>query len=127
MIEIVPPLRQHMIASRNACGRSVSSIIACFRARLDRPHYDGPVFERGEGSIVWDVEGKAYLDFNSGQICGVLGHSHPRVVEAIARAARTMIHASSTFYNVYEIALSERLALTLPPGLRKSFFGLSGS
>jgi hypothetical protein len=27
----------------------------CFRARLDRAHYDGPVFERGEGSVVWDV------------------------------------------------------------------------
>jgi 2,2-dialkylglycine decarboxylase (pyruvate) len=99
----------------------------CFRARLDRPHYEGPVFERGEGSIVWDVDGKAYLDFNSGQICGVLGHNHPRVVAAIARAARTMIHASSTYYNVYEIALSEKLAATLPPPLRKSFFGLSGS
>jgi 2,2-dialkylglycine decarboxylase (pyruvate) len=99
----------------------------CFRARLERPHYEGPVFERGEGSVVWDVEGKAYLDFNSGQICGVLGHSHPRIVEAIARATRTMIHASSNYYNIYEIALSEKLAGTLPPQLRKSFFGLSGS
>lgn len=99
----------------------------CFRARLDRPHYDGPVFERGEGSVVWDVDGKAYLDFNSGQICGVLGHNHPRVVEAIAQASRTLIHASSTYYNVAEIRLSEKLASLLPPGLSKSFFALSGS
>jgi 2,2-dialkylglycine decarboxylase (pyruvate) len=38
-----------------------------------------------------------------------------------------MIHASSTFYNTAEIALSEKLASTLPPQLQKSFFGLSGS
>ena len=99
----------------------------CFRARLDRPHYDGPVFTRGEGSRLWDVDGKRYLDFNSGQLCGVLGHSHPRIVEAVATAARTFMHASSTYYNTAEIELSERLASLVPHPLRKSFFGLSGS
>ncbi len=99
----------------------------CFRARLDRPHYEGPVFVRGEGSLVWDVDGREYLDFNSGQLCAVLGHSHPRVVAAVSRALETLIHASSTYYNVYEIMLSERLAATLPLPLRKSFFALSGS
>jgi 2,2-dialkylglycine decarboxylase (pyruvate) len=98
-----------------------------FRARLDRPHYDGPVFARGEGSMIWDVDGKAYLDLNSGQLCGVLGHRHPRIVRAIEEAAKTLIHSSSTYYNVAEIALSERLASILPPGLQKSFFSLSGS
>jgi 2,2-dialkylglycine decarboxylase (pyruvate) len=98
-----------------------------FRARLDRPHYDGPVFERGSGSNVWDVEGKEYLDLNAGQLCGVLGHCHPRIVEAIARASKTFVHASSTYYNTAEITLSERLAATLPGNLSKSFFGLSGS
>jgi 2,2-dialkylglycine decarboxylase (pyruvate) len=98
-----------------------------FRARLDRPHYDGPVFERGSGSVVWDVEGKEYLDLNAGQLCGVLGHSHPRIVEALARAAKTFIHASSTYYNTAEIELSERLAGILPGKLQKSFFSLSGS
>jgi acetylornithine/succinyldiaminopimelate/putrescine aminotransferase len=61
----------------------------CFRARLDRPHYEGPVFCRGEGSLVWDVKDKEYIDLNAGQLCGVLGHSHPRIVSAIATATRT--------------------------------------
>ena len=99
----------------------------CFRARLDRAHYDGPVFARGQGSVVWDVEGKSYLDFNSGQLCAALGHSPPRVVAAIAQATKTMMHASSTYYNVQEIALSEKLASLLPPHLSKSFFGMAGS
>jgi 2,2-dialkylglycine decarboxylase (pyruvate) len=99
----------------------------CFRARLEGPHWDGPVFERGEGSLLWDVEGKEYLDFNSGQICGVLGHAHPRIAEAVAEAARKLVHASAHFYNTAEIELAERLGLTLPEGLNRVFFGLSGS
>jgi 2,2-dialkylglycine decarboxylase (pyruvate) len=98
-----------------------------FRARLDAPHYDGPVLERGQGSVVWDVDGKAYLDFNAGQICGVLGHNHPRIVAAIAEAGRTLMHSSSTYYNAAEIRLSEKLASILPAPLSKSFFALSGS
>jgi 2,2-dialkylglycine decarboxylase (pyruvate) len=99
----------------------------CFRARLDRAHYDGPVFARGQGSVVWDVEGKSYLDFNSGQLCAALGHNPPRVVEAIAKACKTMMHASSTYYNVQEVALAEKLAALLPPSLNKVFFGMAGS
>jgi 2,2-dialkylglycine decarboxylase (pyruvate) len=99
----------------------------CFRSRLDRAAFAGPVFERGLGSVVWDVDGKSYLDFNSGQLCGVLGHCPPRVVEAVAQALKTMMHSSSTYFNTQELILSERLAAILPPQLQKSFFGLSGS
>jgi 2,2-dialkylglycine decarboxylase (pyruvate) len=100
----------------------------CFRARLDRPHYEGPVFTRASGSLVWDVEGHEYIDLNAGQLCGVMGHSHPRIVRAVSEAAKTFLHASSTYYNTAEIELSERLAGTFPNGrLVKSFFGLSGS
>jgi 2,2-dialkylglycine decarboxylase (pyruvate) len=77
--------------------------------------------------VIWDVEGREYLDFNSGQLCAVLGHAHPEIAAAIGQAARTLVHASSTYYNIYEIALSERLAATLPASLSKSFFALSGS
>ena len=99
----------------------------CFQGRLDRRQTEGPVFSHGSGSLVWDVEGKEYLDFNSGQMCSALGHSHPRVVKAVAEALQTMIHASSTYYNVQEIMLAERLASTLPAPLSKCLFHLSGS
>ena len=99
----------------------------CFEGRLDRRQTEGPVFSHGSGSLVFDVEGREYLDFNSGQMCSALGHNHPRVVEAVAEALRTLIHANSTYYNVQEILLAERLAATLPPSLSKSFFALSGS
>ena len=98
----------------------------CFRGRLDGADVGGPVFVRGSGSLVWDVEGKSYLDFNAGQMCSTLGHCHPRVVAAVAEQLRTLIHSSSTFHNTREVELAERLAGTLPPPLRKCLFGALG-
>jgi 2,2-dialkylglycine decarboxylase (pyruvate) len=97
-----------------------------FRASMDAKELTGPVLERGAGSLVWDITGKAYLDFNSGQMCSALGHNHPRVVAAIQEASQKLIHASSSLLNVNEIR-AETLASTVPAPLQKSFFLLSGS
>ena len=64
--------------------------------------------------MVWDVNGKEYLDFNSGQMCSALGHNHPTVVAAIKRACDTMLHAHSSHYNVKEIELAARLGEIVP-------------
>jgi 2,2-dialkylglycine decarboxylase (pyruvate) len=98
-----------------------------FRARMDAKELRGPILERGSGSVVWDVTGKAYLDFNSGQMCSALGHNHPRIVAAIQESTQKLIHASSSLLNVNEIRLAETLASTVPAPLQKSFFLLSGS
>src|SRR5918999_3309142 len=98
-----------------------------FRASMDATELTGPILERGAGSVVWDITGKAYLDFNSGQMCSALGHNHPRIVEAIREASQTLIHASSSLLNVKQIRLAETLASTVPVPLQKSFFLLSGS
>ncbi|HET8577612.1 MAG TPA: aspartate aminotransferase family protein [Methylomirabilota bacterium] len=98
-----------------------------FRGRMDKRTIAGPVFERGRGSIVTDVNGKDYLDFNSGQMCAALGHNNPRIVEAIKESCDTLIHASSSYFNVKEIALAERLGNLVPRPLKKSMFLGSGS
>jgi 2,2-dialkylglycine decarboxylase (pyruvate) len=102
-----------------------------FRARMDgKSSQDdpaGPVFVSGAGSEVEDVNGKRYLDFNSGQMCAALGHNHPTVVAAIKNACDTLIHAHSSYFNVEEIRLAERLAGAMPQGLSKSLFLQSGS
>src|SRR3954470_13071148 len=52
-----------------------------------------PVYLReGKGSSVWDVDGNEYLDFHNGFGSMVVGHAHPKVAEAIERAARTGTH-----------------------------------
>ncbi len=83
---------------------------------------------RGEGTQVWDAEGRAYLDFVSGYGSLNLGHNHPAVVEAIGRAMRECAPGfSPAAVNPYAAALAERLATLAPPGLEMTFFGNSGT
>src|SRR6266851_3705728 len=98
-----------------------------FRARMDKKTNEGPVFERGAGSVVFDVTGKEYLDFNSGQMCSALGHNHPTITAAIKDACDTMLHAHSSHYNVKEIELASRLGAIMPRPLQKTLFGESGA
>ena len=97
-----------------------------FGGRMDKSG-SGPIFVRGSGSEVEDINGKRYLDFNSGQMCAWLGHNHPAIVDAVAEACATLIHAHSSYYNDREIELAERLANLLPDRLQKSMFLQSGA
>jgi len=53
---------------------------------------------RGEGSWVWDAEGRRYLDFFPGWGCNIIGHSPPRVVEAVRDQLGLLIHVPNTWY-----------------------------
>jgi len=67
------------------------------------------VVVRGEGTRVWDDEGKEYLDFFGGPAVQSLGHCHPVVVKAIEEQARTLIHVSNAVYSVPQLQLAELL------------------
>jgi len=84
------------------------------------------VLERGEGSRVWDEQGKEYLDFGAGiAVCSV-GHCHPRVAEAISRQAHKLIHTSNLYYTRPQGELAKRLVGYVGhPG--KVFFANSGA
>ncbi|TQV65035.1 MAG: aspartate aminotransferase family protein [Halothiobacillaceae bacterium] len=82
-------------------------------------------FVKGQGSTLWDTEGKAYLDALSGvAVCG-LGHAQPDIAQAICEQAQTLIHTS----NIYGIEWQERLAdrLCAISGMEKVFFCNSGA
>lgn len=81
-------------------------------------------FSRGEGSWLWDLEGKRYLDGVSGVAVNGLGHAHPRLVAAIAEQAARAMHVS----NLYQIPEQERLAAQLCSlsGMDNAFFCNSG-
>ena len=98
-----------------------------FRSRLDKATFTGPILVWGRGSVVRDVTGKEYLDFNSGQMCSALGHNHPRIVEALRESGETLIHSHMSLYNDKEILLAKKLADILPHPLKKCAFGTSGS
>ncbi|MFQ6015126.1 MAG: acetyl ornithine aminotransferase family protein [Anaerolineae bacterium] len=87
------------------------------------------VMDHGQGSIVWDVDGNRYIDFNSGIAVCATGHAHPTVVKAIQEQAEKFIHMSGTdFYYPVQIKLAERLT-ALAPGHepKKLFFTNSGT
>ena len=83
------------------------------------------VFVRGEGARLWDSEGREYLDFLSGIAVVQVGHCHPRIAEAIAQQAHTLMHVSNLFHNPLQAVLAERLC-TLA-GMEKVFFCNSGA
>ena len=64
---------------------------------------------RGEGSRVWDSDGKEYLDFTGGIAVTALGHSHPRVVGTIREQATTLMHVSNLFHIPQQTHLAKLL------------------
>jgi succinylornithine transaminase family protein len=64
---------------------------------------------RGEGSRVWDQDGRMYIDFASGVAVTALGHCHPAMVRALEAQARTLWHVSNWFTNEPALRLAKRL------------------
>jgi acetylornithine aminotransferase/acetylornithine/N-succinyldiaminopimelate aminotransferase len=67
------------------------------------------VLTRGEGMRVWDSDGKEYLDFVSGLAVLNVGHLHPRVIEAIQKQSKRLMHVSNLYYTEPQIRLAELL------------------
>ncbi|MBM4069745.1 MAG: aspartate aminotransferase family protein [Planctomycetes bacterium] len=65
---------------------------------------------RGEGSYVWDAEGKRYLDFFPGWGCDLLGHCPPRIVEAVQDQVAKLIHVPNTWYMEAQGQLAKALS-----------------
>jgi len=84
------------------------------------------IIVRAKGAWVWDKQGKAILDFTSGQMCSTLGHNHPAIVEALKSSADTAIHLFSGMIPDTVVDLSERMAAILPAPLSKSMFVNTG-
>ena len=64
---------------------------------------------RGEGTHLWDENGKQYLDFFGGPATINLGHSHPVIVNALIDQAQKLIHVSTQFYSIPQLQLAELL------------------
>ena len=80
--------------------------------------------DRGEGSYVWDAEGKRYLDLFPGWGCNILGYSPPRVVAALQDQAARLIHVPNTWYTESQGQFAEFLCSR---SFGKAFFCNSGA
>ncbi|GAB2709010.1 acetylornithine transaminase [Arthrobacter bambusae] len=86
------------------------------------------VLVRGAGALVWDADGKEYLDLLGGIAVNALGHAHPFVTSVIASQLATLGHVSNFFTSPTQIALAEKLlAITKAPAGSKVFFANSGT
>ncbi|RSN10668.1 acetylornithine transaminase [Nonomuraea sp. WAC 01424] len=92
------------------------------------PNYGVPpiALARGEGTRVWDVDGREYLDFIGGIAVSSLGHAHPALVEAVSKQVATLAHTSNLFLHEPEVLLAERL-LGLLNAPARIFFANSGT
>ncbi|MCK5753348.1 MAG: aminotransferase class III-fold pyridoxal phosphate-dependent enzyme, partial [Mycobacterium sp.] len=80
----------------------------------------GPVvIERAAGTCLYTEDGRELLDFTSGQMSAILGHSHPEITATVARQVARLDHLYSGFLSRPVIDLAERLIATLPAELDK--------
>ena len=82
-------------------------------------------FVRGQGSFLYDTEGREYLDLISGIGVASLGHAHPGLAAAIAEQASTLVHTSNLYFHPLQGEAAARL--TQLAGLPRAFFCNSGT
>ncbi|GLQ39674.1 aspartate aminotransferase family protein [Rhizobium albus] len=82
------------------------------------PSFETVIIERAEGSHVYDADGRAILDFTSGQMSAVLGHTHPDIVATVDRQMKSVAHLFSGMLSRPVVDLATRLA-ALAPGLER--------
>ncbi len=97
------------------------------------PNYGVPpvAITRGQGSRVWDADGKEYLDLIAGIAVSALGHAHPALVAAVSGQVAKVAHTSNLFLHEPEVALAEKLLSLLGgqdgPADGRVFFANSGT
>ncbi|MDN5855052.1 MAG: aminotransferase class III-fold pyridoxal phosphate-dependent enzyme, partial [Actinomycetia bacterium] len=84
------------------------------------------VIERAAGAYVYDSDGRAILDFTSGQMSALLGHSHPAIVQCVSETIANLDHLFSWMLSRPVVDLASALAQTLPSSLSKSMMLSTG-
>ncbi|MFC4373192.1 acetylornithine transaminase [Nocardia halotolerans] len=82
---------------------------------------------RGAGAVVYDADGKRYLDFLGGIAVNSLGHAHPAILEAVTQQLGTLGHVSNLYASEPVIELAEKLLAHFGDGEGKAFFCNSGT
>jgi len=85
------------------------------------------VITRGKGALVWDINGNEYIDCTGSYGVCIVGHCHPRVVEAVQKQVETLIACHASFYNDARSKLLKKIIGIAPKGLDKVFLSNSGA
>jgi acetylornithine/N-succinyldiaminopimelate aminotransferase len=106
-------------SSQNEIHDAFQNFVVPSYARFDL------VLERGEGSYVWDANGKRYLDLAGGIAVCSLGHAHPEITAALTEQSGKLIHVSNLYYYELQARLAKRIIDLIAPG--RCFFCNSGA
>ena len=85
------------------------------------------VITKGKGALLWDINGREYVDCASSYGVAALGHCHPKVVAAVKAQAEQLITCHSCYYNDKRAEFIEKLVKITPKGLDKAFLSNSGA
>lgn len=81
--------------------------------------------QHGKGCLVYDDQGKEYIDFVSGVAVNCLGHSHPAIAKTLSEQSKKLLHVSNLYWNEKQMALAEQLCSS--SGMNGAFFCNSGT
>ena len=85
------------------------------------------VLTRGKGALLWDINGKEYVDCASSYGVAALGHCHPKIIEAVNSQLQELITCHSCYYNDKRAEFIQKLVNIMPQGLDKAFLSNSGA
>src|SRR5665647_2118131 len=85
------------------------------------------VLTRGKGALLWDINGREYVDCATSYGVAALGHCHPKVVAAIKAQAEQLICCHASLYNDKRSEFLQKLISIMPPVLNKTFLSNSGA
>jgi len=85
------------------------------------------VLTRGKGALVWDINGKEYVDCSTSYGVALLGHCHPKVVAAVQAQVEQLITCHGAYYNDKRAEFIQKLVAITPKGLDKAFLSNSGA
>lgn len=89
--------------------------------------FEPMIIERAHGSFVYDADGRAILDFTSGQMSALLGHGHPEIAEVVAEHAQRLDHLFSGMLSRPVVELATKLAGVAPAGLERALLLTTGA
>jgi 2,2-dialkylglycine decarboxylase (pyruvate) len=92
-----------------------------------RGAFSPEIIERAEGTVLFTEDGRELLDFTSGQMSGILGHSHPEIVECVREQIGRLDHIHSSMLSRPVLELARRLSGTLPEPLEKAMLLTTGA
>jgi acetylornithine/N-succinyldiaminopimelate aminotransferase len=120
MKEIVPPAPPPLVHNQFETVKELfNKYVVPSYARFDL------ALARGEGSYVWDVRGKRYLDLGGGIAVNCLGHAHPELTQTLVEQSQRLMHVSNLYYHEPQGRLAQNIVKHLAPG--KVFFCNSGA